>query len=71
MLATYCCTQSLTLSLVNTLSETSLEKMIFLFVIPQYSGNPAEEEVERSKATKGMEDTKWVIESKRSRAKHI
>ena len=57
LLATDCCAQSLRLSLVNPLSETSLEKMILLFVIPHYSGNPAEEEVERSKAPEGMEDT--------------
>lgn len=33
---------------------------------PQFSGNHTEEEVERSKAPEGMEDTKGVIESRTS-----
>lgn len=73
MLAIYCCTQSLALSLVNIQSETPLEKTnCFLFMIPCGSGNSAEEEVERLQVLAGLKDTKRMEEPwpcKYSRAK--
>lgn len=41
--------------------------IFFLFVTPQYSGNPVKQEVETWKAPEGMEDTKGVIESRNSK----